>query len=211
LIQALHLPRLHLVGHSLGACIALEYALAHSDRIKTLTLVAPAPAEGRSVLKLVDNGNGFATTSDAIYKALRLSDRLGTTRVTLERALARLLPADQITFNFETLVDDAVRMSHHAVAGHIQTLKTWDVRGNLNTLHRPVLIIGGANDPLVDPKALEAVSRMLPKSRLIIWPGAGHVPQLEHPRRFIRIWAKFAAQNTTLKICRHFNRRQKVD
>ncbi len=56
-IRALELPRLHLVGHSLGGCVAMEYALSRPKHLKTLTLVAPAPAEGQTVLQIFDMDN----------------------------------------------------------------------------------------------------------------------------------------------------------
>jgi non-heme chloroperoxidase len=50
LIRALHLGRVHLVGHGSGAQIAVEVALGHPELVRTLVLVEPATAaaaEGR--------------------------------------------------------------------------------------------------------------------------------------------------------------------
>lgn len=47
---ALHLPALHLVGHSLGGAVAVQFALNQPLLVRSLTLVAPAPAEGMSHL-----------------------------------------------------------------------------------------------------------------------------------------------------------------
>lgn len=41
-MDAVSLPRAHLVGHSLGAALALGLAEAHPDRVASLTLLAPA-------------------------------------------------------------------------------------------------------------------------------------------------------------------------
>src|SRR5438105_2919936 len=40
--DALGLDRFHLVGHSLGTAIAMQYTLDHPARVRTLTVVAPA-------------------------------------------------------------------------------------------------------------------------------------------------------------------------
>jgi 3-oxoadipate enol-lactonase len=128
MIVALGLKRLHLVGHSLGGCVALDYALNNPQRIKTLTLVAPAPAEGLSVVKAAGNGYVGTNGSSALLSAIRLSERLGTYRRVMEKAISHMMRPDRIGGDFEVLVDDAVRMSHNAAVGHVETLSCWDVR-----------------------------------------------------------------------------------
>lgn len=196
LIHALHLPRLHLVGHSLGGCVALEYALQYPNRIKTLTLVAPAPAEGQSVLRSSNYGASFRASAGDLHSALRMAQRLGATRRTLEKALSKMMDQDLIDVDFESLVDDAVRMSNDAAVGHVQTLVDWDVLDALDGLHMPVLIIGGQNDPLISSEALDKAVQKIPKGRLIVWPKMGHTPQLEHPQRFINIIQKFTKRRS---------------
>jgi len=213
LIGALRLKRLHLVGHSLGGCVALDYALSYPQRIKSLTLVAPAPAEGRSVINSSSYGNGFRSSSSTMHSAFRLSKSLGTHRKVMERALSRMMEPDLIDGDFEALVDDAVRMSQNAAVGHIETLNSWDVQDAIGQLCLPVLIIGGRNDHLIPPEALQKAAEKFPNGRLIIWPGMGHTPQLEQPERFNRILLKFTRQHSvarTTKIrkifCRLFSR-----
>jgi 3-oxoadipate enol-lactonase len=191
LIQALGLPRLHLVGHSLGGCIALEYALKLPKRIKTLTLVAPAPAEGKSVLKAAGHDGAYGGSTGIIHSAYRMSERWGTTRNVFRRSLGRMMREDRIDGDFEALVDDAVRMSWDAAAGHAESLSRWDVRKALGNLNVPVLMIGGQNDELIPIEALKKVVRKIPQGRLILWPGMGHSPQLEYPHRFVQILTKF--------------------
>jgi 3-oxoadipate enol-lactonase len=210
LIGALRLNRLHLVGHSLGGCVALDYALNNPQRIKSLTLVAPAPAEGSSVINA--SSNGYDTScSSTMHSAFRLSKSLGTYRRVMEKAISRLMNPDRIGSEFEALVDDAVRMSLNAAVGHIETLNCWDVRDVIGQLNLPVLIIGGRNDRLISPEALQKAAEKIPNGRLIMWPGMGHTPQLEQPERFNRILYKFTRQHSMTRaarmrknICRFF-------
>ena len=210
LIGALRLKRLHLVGHSLGGCVALDYALNNPRRIKTLTLVAPAPAEGASVVQASSNGYDMSCSS-TMRSAFRLSERLGTYRRAMEKALSRLMAPDRIGCDFEALVDDAVRMSLDAAVGHIETLNCWDVRNLIGELNLPVLIIGGRNDHLISPEALEKAAEKFPNGRLIMWPGMGHSPQLEQPARFNKILINFIRRHSMTRagkmrksICRFF-------
>lgn len=196
LIGALGLKRIHLVGHSLGGCVALDYALRHPQRIKTLTLVAPAPAEGRSVINASNYGRSFASSASTMHSAFRLAERFGTHRKILERALSRMMAPDLIDADFDTLVNDAVRMSRNAAVGHIETLNSWDVQDAIGQLNLPVLIIGGRNDHLIPAAALQKAAEKFPNVRLIIWPRMGHTPQLEHPERFNGILLKFTRQHS---------------
>jgi 3-oxoadipate enol-lactonase len=211
MIGALGFKRLHLVGHSLGGCVALDYALNNPRRIKTLTLVAPAPAEGLSVVKAASNGYIGTNCSSALLSAIRLSERLGTYRRVMEKALSGMMRPDRIGGDFEVLVDDAVRMSRNAAVGHVETLYCWDVRDVIGRLNLPVLIIGGCNDHLIPPEALQHAAEKFPNGRLILWPGMGHTPQLEHPERFNKILYKFTRQHSMTRaakmrkrICRFF-------
>ncbi|MEQ9001212.1 MAG: alpha/beta hydrolase [Coleofasciculus sp. B1-GNL1-01] len=45
-IEALHLPQVYLVGHSLGAWIAASYALRHPEQVQGLVLLAPEGIRG---------------------------------------------------------------------------------------------------------------------------------------------------------------------
>ena len=56
-ITSLSLCDVHLVGHSLGGAVALQAARDHPDLVRSLLLIAPPPAEGRSVVR---NGDSFS-------------------------------------------------------------------------------------------------------------------------------------------------------
>ncbi|RXW15317.1 hypothetical protein EST38_g10536 [Candolleomyces aberdarensis] len=44
-MQALSLPACHVVGLSLGGCVSLQLAVAHPDKVLSLTMVSPLPLE----------------------------------------------------------------------------------------------------------------------------------------------------------------------
>src|SRR6266478_1584848 len=54
----LDLPAFHLVGHSLGGAVALEFALRRAERVRSLALVAPAPPGGVATVR--KGGSRFA-------------------------------------------------------------------------------------------------------------------------------------------------------
>jgi pimeloyl-ACP methyl ester carboxylesterase len=195
-VKALKLPRFHLVGHSLGGAVALEFALNHPKRLKTLILVAPAPPEG---MPLLQNGNQNACwmpSLDTVDATYRFFGKIGVNRPMLRRALKKMAPTMTRDHLFEALVDDAGRMSSEAMAGHLETLDSWNVVAQLEELLLPVLILWGKRDTLIPRASMERTAQDLSRGRLIVLPRVGHAPQLEHPERFLRLLVTFIGQNS---------------
>jgi len=63
-VDALGLPRFVLVGHSLGAAVAGEYAGAHPDRVSALVLVDPAGDNPRLPAEWIDPYRKALATED---------------------------------------------------------------------------------------------------------------------------------------------------
>ncbi len=55
----------------------------------------------------------------------------------------------------------------------------------------PVLIIWGARDPIIPVHHGEHAHEAIPGSRLEIFDGVGHLPQLEAPGRFVAVLERF--------------------
>jgi pimeloyl-ACP methyl ester carboxylesterase len=59
----------------------------------------------------------------------------------------------------------------------------------------PFLIVWGERDPIIPADHGRAAHRLVPNSRLEIFPTAGHFPHLDDPLRFVRVLGDFI--NTT--------------
>ncbi len=192
-VTALKLPKFHLVGHSLGGAVSLQFALNHSNLLHTLTLVSPAPAEGMPHLKRTLFGIGPAELN-------HLARSLDLSRSILRRVLKDMIPTlSPEVKEFAALLDDAVRMSPHALEGFVQSLADWNVLEQCPNLHLPVLILWGEQDVIVKRDALERMQDALPNARLLIWPDVGHAPQLEQEGAFTQVLSEFVntPQHTT--------------
>jgi pimeloyl-ACP methyl ester carboxylesterase len=199
-VSSLGLGPVHLIGHSLGGAVALQFALDHPESVQSLVLVAPPPAEGQSVVR---RGNSLAhwawrlfdidreTSAISLGITFRLLRHLGANRALLRGALMRLAPTLPYDRALMTLVSDAARMAPEAVVGHIQTLDSWNVEAELPRLRLPVLVLAGGRDVLVIPDALERLSAALRRGRTVVWPDVGHAIQLEQPDRFVTLITQF--------------------
>ncbi len=58
----------------------------------------------------------------------------------------------------------------------------------------PVLIIWGERDPMIPAHHGEEAHHAIPGSRLEIFDGVGHLPQLEAPGRFVAVLERFLAE-----------------
>lgn len=202
-VDGLHLDAFHLVGHSLGGAVAIQYALHQQPRVRSLTLAAPPAADGLAsmregtsasarLLQKVDPDH--RPSMSALLSSYRMHRALGTNRWMLRRALPEMMPAASLDSALsEDLLADAARMSPEALVGFLQGLHRWNVEAELPRLGVPTVVLWGAGDVLVPRAGLEEMARLVPCGELVVWPDAGHSPQLERPDQFVALlvlWAR---------------------
>ena len=163
----------HVVGASLGAAVALELALGHPERVRSLTLVTP-----------------FVTVGARLRAVVALWLRLAR-ETKPELLAAALLPW---LFSSGTLGDEAAagrlarglaatlaRVGPDALERTARGLAAWSGSrtGDLGRIGVPTLVIRGGDD-LLTPGG-EAIAAALPRARDLLIPGAGHAVALEEP------------------------------
>jgi pimeloyl-ACP methyl ester carboxylesterase len=171
-VNALHLTNSILVGHSLGGVIAIEYALAHPDRLQGLVLVDTAPPEGLSL-------------AASLARPLAVPLGFGN-RMLMQRALRQVgLPRrGQLAYD---LVSDALSTDPNQYVAFSEALKGWSVEAALPSLHAPTLLIWGQNDKIMPGHIGKRYLDLLPLAQMVTLPGAGHSPQIEQPDEFAAI------------------------
>lgn len=160
---------IHLVGHSVGASLALEYAEKHPGAITQLTLVSPHFLQARAPLmqRLVPLTRSFLKRATAARLALTLtgdetlSKKLESSTIDLQRGSA----------------SNAARLLWQAAS----TNRRRELTHLLKNYPGEVQLIIGANDPLLNEKEdsllMTSGSRQIP---IHVIDGAGHHPQLTH-------------------------------
>ncbi|HEY3447025.1 MAG TPA: alpha/beta hydrolase [Myxococcales bacterium] len=215
------LGRVHLVGHSLGAAVALQHAVDFPKRDRSLALLAPAPTAGFARMRqgqsrLARMLRAFDTDSPTavlqLHAALAMGRAFGTNRSVLSSSLREMLgEATLEPGEFDALVDDAVRVRTDTTVAFLRELQHWDVRRELGRLKTPVLLVWGEKDPIVPREAVEDSVRDFRRARLEVWPDAGHSPQFEHPERTMATLTGFAEHATLLgRIRRALRMRRKA-
>lgn len=172
LIASHSAPRAHLVGFSLGAYLALEHALAHPQRVQSLTLIAnsakgllPAEIEARQRIVAMLERNAYAGITRQRLRELLHPAHLQDTDITgLIQQMGLDLGKDVLLAQFITTIDRP------------------DLMARLPELDFPVLIVGAEDDKLVNPDDLRAMAARLPQATLhLLKENTGHMIPLEAP------------------------------
>jgi pimeloyl-ACP methyl ester carboxylesterase len=167
LLAALGLDGVHLMGTSLGGWIAAELAVRNTARLKSLTLIGAV---------------GVTAAGEPIDDIFRMPvdenlRRFYADPARAARRLATLAQADPelIARNRAIVARLAYRPRFHN-----PQLAKW-----LHRITVPTLLVWGEKDGLVPPRFGEAYRALIPGSRLVILPDAGHAPFDEQADAFL--------------------------
>lgn len=182
LIATRSAPQSHLVGFSLGAYLALEHAVAHPERIASLTLIANSArgllpdeiATRQRVISMLERNSYAGITRQRLRELLHPSHLD-------DAALTGLIKQMALDLGKEVLL-----------AQFAQTFDRPDLMDSLPALPFPVLIIGAEDDQLVPSADLRAMAARLRHASLHLLAGAsGHMIPLEAPGEVAAVMAGF--------------------
>ena len=197
LLLALGHERATLIGHSLGGGIAMQLAYQFPELAERLVLVSSGGL-GPEVSLLL---RAAALPGSDLWLAVtaRTGSRIGAA---VGRGLAAvgLRPTTdvaEVARGYASLADPGRR------AAFLATLRSViNARGQRIDAHDrlyltaglPVLIMWGARDPIIPVSHAERAHNAIAGSRLEIFDGVGHLPQLEAPARFVAVLEGFLDQ-----------------
>jgi len=196
LIVALGHERATLVGHSLGGGIAMQFSYQFPEIVERLVLVSSGGL-GREVSPVL---RAAALPGAELF----IAATAGPGR-TAGSALARGLAAVGLRANadvaevargYASLADPERRAAFLATVRAVIGTRGQSVHAG-DRLYLagavPVLIVWGENDPIIPVHHGEGAHEAIPGSRLEIFQGVGHLPQLEAPAHFVEVLEQFLA------------------
>ncbi|WP_009475435.1 alpha/beta fold hydrolase [Rhodococcus sp. JVH1] len=185
------------VGHSLGGGIVMQLTYLFPERVDRLCLVSSGGL-GREVSVFL---KAATLPGSELVLPLLASDRLRRTTENILKHLGRLgLPvqpsrsATETWRSLETVSDKSSRAaflaSTRAVVGlRGQTVSAKQHFSKFESL--PSLLVWGGRDKMIPASHAENLRRVVPDSRVEIFPRAGHFPQLDEPELFFRVLDEF--------------------
>ncbi len=157
LFDALGLDKVRLVGFSLGGLLAAKFAVAHGHRVSRLVLVGPAGLHD----KAHPGPDLFKVPPDQITRML----------VTNFDVIKPYLPE---TPDLDFM---GARYREGTTLARLLWEHPWDKKlpRYLHRLTMPTLLVWGEDDRLIPVQMAETWRRLIPKTEVAIFKGAGHL------------------------------------
>jgi 3-oxoadipate enol-lactonase len=162
-----------LAGISMGGFIALELALGRPGLVDKLILVVTSAG-----------GPEHVSTSPAIMRLLMPGDEQVESGAGARRVCAAVAGpgfAERHPDEIDTFVEIARHrpLDRDAYLRQLQACRAHDVADRLAAITAPTLVIHGDADPLVPLANGINLAERIPGARLIVYPGVGHIPEVE--------------------------------
>lgn len=185
-LAAAGLPRVILVGHSMGGMVAQEFAATLGQpgaggappglpALAGLVLAGTSPAFGkpggdwqqaflRDRFAPLDAGLGMAGLAAQLVPAMVAPDTPAPARAAAQAMMA------------------AVPEPTYRAA--VQALVSFDRRAALAQIGVPTLVITGAHDRTAPPEVARRMAEKIAGAQCVVLPGAGHLLNIEQPAAF---------------------------
>jgi pimeloyl-ACP methyl ester carboxylesterase len=176
ILDAIGASRAHLVGLSAGGGIAQALALAHPERMGSLTLVDTSPLTATARGELPPPEPALSRTFANPEPAPDWSDRDAVIdyRVAIERPYAGTGGLDEDRYRrlaveeVDRSTDMEVTLTNHPL------VNDWSPEGGIEEIAVPTLVLHGTADPLFPLPHGEALRDAIPGARLVVLEGGGH-------------------------------------
>jgi esterase len=181
----------HLLGHSLGGKVAMQFALTHPEYVDRLVVVDIAP-------------RAYLPFHEDIFKVLtsiridRFSGR-SEVRQELEKGISDRTVAEFLLKNITTSQSGKLRWRMNLKALHknyqeIIASPEWD-----GSFDKPALFVRGENSDYIGPADHRVIKKYFPNAELATVEGAGHWVHAQAPDIFERMIRDFLSGSETVE------------
>jgi pimeloyl-ACP methyl ester carboxylesterase len=185
---ALGLDSVNVVGHSLGADIALAYAGLYPTGVRTLTLLHPVIDGGGATTWLARAYYRIGTWLPAVFARVWL-----LSRPAIYAADAVLFTTGDRARRRHILEEDyrtAAAASPRAISEAYLSLAETPFHDLAGRIAAPTLLVTGGRDALAGRRTLTALRTSIAGSHDVIIDGAGHLWPVEEPRAAAEVVAR---------------------
>jgi len=179
-ILLLDLPKVDLLGFSLGGCVAQQIAAEHPWLVRKLILVGTAPRGGEEHLLAVLQ-EAFSQTDAPDPRLPLFFTKSSASRSAglafLKRAKVR--KDDRDTDNGSAVTDPQAK-----------ALITWCATPDpghtmLRAIRQPALVVSGSHDTMLPADNAYVMFKALSNAQLVLYPDSGHGTLFQYPEMFV--------------------------
>ena len=188
-VAKLDVPRIDILGFSIGSFVAQEIALIRPDVVRRIVLASAAPRGGTgmhgwasevigAVGKPQPDPNGYL---DVFFTSSPASRQAG--QATLGRVFGRTSDVDEPT-TWATRLAQYDAVCDWGIPNHAALQR-------VSAISHPVFIAAGDSDPMILPHFSYLLAGLIPQARVKIYPDAAHGFLFQHASEFATDVAKF--------------------
>jgi len=190
-LDALNIPKAHIVGISMGGFAVLHFGFAHPERASALVVA----------------GCGYGAQPD---KRQQFAEEVARTAAQIEARgmaeVAKTYGAGPTRVQYQNkdprgYAEFLAQLAEHSTRGSANTQRgvqgrrpsLWELQDEMKRLEVPVLIAtGDEDDPCLEPGIL--MKRLIPIAALVVFPNTGHALNIEEPALFNQMLDDFFHQ-----------------
>jgi pimeloyl-ACP methyl ester carboxylesterase len=190
-LDALNIPKAHIVGISMGGFAVLHFGFAHPERASALVVA----------------GCGYGAQPD---KRQQFAEEVARTAAQIEARgmaeVAKTYGAGPTRVQYQNkdprgYAEFLAQLAEHSTRGSANTQRgvqgrrpsLWELQDEMKRLEVPVLIAtGDEDDPCLEPGIL--MKRLIPTAALVVFPNTGHALNIEEPALFNQMLDDFFHQ-----------------
>jgi len=188
LLKQLGVEECALVGHSMGGMVSQLLVLSHPETVRALVLVDTAAEVPKGLL--------YDERRKQRERLVEIAQEQGMEAVFEEQLRTTPIhPAFKGDPRYLYIWREQFLMTSREayIAGAHGMATRRSLVGELGGIRVPTLIVcGEKDDPFLEPS--RQMHEAVPRSELVIIPGAGHGPQMETPAEFNRVLAGFLSR-----------------
>lgn len=169
-LRVLDLPRVDLLGLSMGGMVAQDVVRRAPELVDRLILISSGPAGGPALTEMTR-----VMVGGAVRASLALADpkaRLFFTRSAAGKTASR----DYLSRLRERRADRDGRVALRVLRAQLSAVHRWGEQSPTgpSSFDRPVLILHGDSDRMVPVGNASALARVFPTATVTVFPDAGH-------------------------------------
>ena len=197
LLAVLGIPKVTVVGHSLGGGIAMQFAYQFPDRLERLVLVdSGGLGQEVSIALRAATLPGSELVMPFLFSGLNRAVGRTVGKLLSRTGMRASADVQGLVVGLDSLGDaDKRRAFLHTARSVIDPLgQRVDARDRLYLSEGvPTMLVWGEKDPIIPLAHGRRAHELMPHSRFEVFPGAGHFPFNHDPERFVAVLSDFIA------------------